>query len=136
MARLPRRYAGFQRSNPEIWRAYDALGAAAHKAGPLPAKTRELVKLALSIGAKLEGAVHSHTRRALEVGATTKEVLHVVLLATTTLGFPSTMSALTWVEDVLKTHTVKAATPAIEEKINSPPAHRHTRESGSGIQKL
>ena len=106
MARLPRRYAGFQRSHREIWHAYDALGAAAHKAGPLPAKTRELVKLALSIGARLEGAVHSHTRRALDAGATTKEVLHVVLLAVTTIGFPSTMSALTWVEDVLKTHTV------------------------------
>src|SRR5215470_10566632 len=108
MTRLPQRYAGFQRSHREIWRAYDALGAAAHRAGPLSAKTRELVKLALSIGGKLEGAVHSHTRRALDAGATTKEVLHVVLLAVTTIGFPSTMSALTWVEDVLKRHTVAA----------------------------
>jgi 4-carboxymuconolactone decarboxylase len=116
MARIPRRYAAFQRSQPEIWRAYDTLGATTRKAGPLPAKTRELVKLALSIGAKLEGAVHSHTRRALDAGATAKEVLHVVLLGITTLGFPSTMSALTWVEDVLKRHTVRTGSRRLRRK--------------------
>ncbi|HZS32126.1 MAG TPA: carboxymuconolactone decarboxylase family protein [Methylomirabilota bacterium] len=46
--------------------AYEALGAAA--AGPLDGRTRELVKLALAIGARLEGAVHAHVRRALEAG--------------------------------------------------------------------
>jgi AhpD family alkylhydroperoxidase len=108
MARLPRVYERFQRSYPEIWKAYDRLGAATHQAGPLPAKTRELVKLALAIGARLEGAVHSHTRRALDAGASTQEIAHVVLLGVTTLGFPSTMRALTWVEDVEK----KRAAPA------------------------
>ena len=67
----------------------------------LTGKTRELVKLALAIGGKLEGAAHSHTRRALAAGATPREVLHVVLLGITTLGFPSTITAITWIEDVL-----------------------------------
>jgi AhpD family alkylhydroperoxidase len=66
-------------------------------------KTRELVKLALSVGARLEGAVHSHTARALKAGATADEIRHVVLLALTTVGFPSMMAARTWVEDILKT---------------------------------
>ena len=102
MAKLPRTYEAFKRSYPQIWQAYDRLGSLSHRAGPLDDKTRELVKLALSIGAKLEGAVHSHTRRALEAGATPMVIRHLVLLGLTTLGFPSTIAALSWVEDVLK----------------------------------
>jgi hypothetical protein len=34
----------------------------------------------MAIGARLEGAVHSHTRRALEARATAEEIYHVVLL--------------------------------------------------------
>lgn len=59
MAKLPRAYESFKRSYPKIWEAYDQLGALSHEAGPLNEKSRELVKLALSIGAKMEGAVHS-----------------------------------------------------------------------------
>jgi len=106
MAKLPRTYEAFKRSYPKIWQVYDRLGAVSHEAGPLDEKTRELVKLAMAIGAKLEGAVHSHTPRALDAGATPGEVRHVVLLSVTTLGFPSTMAALTWVEDLL--NSVKA----------------------------
>ena len=82
-------------------RAYEALGAATQAAGPLNAKTRALVKLAIAVGAWREGAVHSHTRRALEAGCTPDEIRHLVVLATTTLGFPSMMAALSRVDDVL-----------------------------------
>ena len=102
MARLPRPYQTFKQSYPRIWQAYDRLGSLSHEAGPLDEKSRALVKLAMAIGAKLEGAVHSHTRRALDAGATPREIRHLVLLGLTTLGFPSTIAALTWVEDVLK----------------------------------
>ena len=102
MARLPKAYENFKRSYPKIWRAYDQLGGAVHDSGPLDKKNRELLKLAMAIGARLEGAVHSHTRRALEAGARPKEIYHVVLLGLTTLGFPHTVAALTWVEDDLK----------------------------------
>ncbi|ODU25291.1 MAG: carboxymuconolactone decarboxylase [Verrucomicrobia bacterium SCN 57-15] len=83
-------------------RAYEALGEATQQAGPLDAKTRALAKLGIAVGAWREGAVHSHTRRALDAGCSPDEIRHVVLLATTTLGFPSMMAALTWVEDVLQ----------------------------------
>ena len=100
-SKLPGRYLRFQKSYPDVFKAYDALGAATQGAGPLPPKTRALVKLALAVGARLEGAVHSHTRRALEAGCTPDEIRHTVLLATTTIGFPSMMSTLSWVDDVL-----------------------------------
>ncbi len=102
MDRLPQAYEQFRKDHPEIWRAYDALGGAVHGSGPLDKKQRELIKLALAVGARLEGAVHSHTRRALEAGASAAEIRHVVLLGVTTLGFPHTVAALTWVEDDLE----------------------------------
>lgn len=91
----------FQKRFPAVFRAYDSLGAATAEAGPLDGKTRALVKLAIAIGGQMEGAVHSHTRRAVEAGCGTDEIRHVVLLSTTTMGFPAMMKTLSWVEDVI-----------------------------------
>ncbi len=99
---IPSHYLRAQKQYPEVFEHYTALGEATQTAGPLPAATRALVKLALAVGARLEGAVHSHARRALEAGCEPEEIRHVVLLATTTLGFPAMMAALAWVEDVLE----------------------------------
>ncbi len=102
MAQLPRSYENFKRSYPEIWQAYDRLGRLVHDAGPVDKKSRELIKLAMAIGSRSEGAVHSHTRRALEEGAKAEEIYHVVLLGLTTLGFPATIAAWTWVTDEIE----------------------------------
>ena len=102
MAQLPRPYANFMKAYPKIWQAYDRLGGSVHEAGSLAKKNRELVKLGMAIGARLEGAVHSHARRALQEGATAEEIYHAVLLGLTTLGFPTTIAALTWVQDELE----------------------------------
>ncbi|OGB96193.1 MAG: hypothetical protein A3G35_12465 [candidate division NC10 bacterium RIFCSPLOWO2_12_FULL_66_18] len=102
MSKLPTPYQEFARKHKAVWKAYDELGAACHRSGPLAPKVRELVKLGMAVGARMEGAVHAHTRRALEVGATPDEIRHAVLLAVTTLGFPTTMAVLTWVEDILR----------------------------------
>jgi alkylhydroperoxidase/carboxymuconolactone decarboxylase family protein YurZ len=55
----------------------------------------------MAIGGRLEGAVHAHARRAVAAGATPAEIRHVVALAAPTVGFPTTVAAFTWVEDVL-----------------------------------
>ncbi|HEU4400984.1 MAG TPA: carboxymuconolactone decarboxylase family protein [Candidatus Polarisedimenticolia bacterium] len=102
MSRIPGWYKEQRKKYPKVIDAYEALGEECQKAGPLDARTRALVKLALAVGAGLEGGVHSHTRRSLEAGATLDECRHVVLLGTTTIGFPSMMAALSWVEDVAK----------------------------------
>ena len=85
---------------PEVWKAYQALGEACGTAGPLDPKTARLVKLALAIGAKSEGAVHSHVRRALREGITRAELQQVALLAVTSIGWSSSMAALSWIQDV------------------------------------
>ena len=102
MGQLPKPFERFRRQNAAVASAYEALGEACAKAGPLDAKTRELVKLGMAIGARLEGAVHSHARRALEAGATPAEVRHVIALAVPTLGLPTTVAAATWADDVLQ----------------------------------
>lgn len=108
MARLPKAYENFKKTYPDIWQAYDRLGGAVHDSGPLDKKNRELLKLAMAIGARLEGAVHSHTHRSLEAGASAEEIYHLVLLGVTTLGFPHTVAALTWVSDDLRNHRRRA----------------------------
>ena len=107
MPELPKPFQQFTQGNAAIAEAYEALGEACAKAGPLDRKTRELVKLAMAIGGRLEGAVHSHTRRALEAGATPEQIRHVVALAAPTVGFPTTVAAFTWVEEVLAQTTRK-----------------------------
>jgi len=98
----PKFFRRFLENYPEVGKAYQALGEAARAAGPLSEREVALVKLGMSIGLRHEGAVHAHTRRALEAGLSPEELRHAVLLGVTTIGFPSTMAALSWVEDVLQ----------------------------------
>jgi alkylhydroperoxidase/carboxymuconolactone decarboxylase family protein YurZ len=100
MPKVPDWYAQVAKRHPKVIKAYEALGETCHGAGPLDGKIRALVKLGIAVGGRLEGAVHSHARRALEAGASLDELRHTVLLATTTIGFPAMMAALSWVEDV------------------------------------
>ena len=85
----------------KVWEAFEGLGEAVANGGPLDAKTRRLIKLALAIGCSSEGAVHSHVRRAVAEGITKEELRHVMLLALPTLGLPATAKALTWIDDIV-----------------------------------
>jgi AhpD family alkylhydroperoxidase len=100
--RLPPIVEKFAREHPRIWKTYNQLGDAAADSGPLDAKTQRLVKLALAVGRGLEGAVHSHVRRGLRAGLTKQEIEHVALLGITTIGWPSAIAALSWIEKETK----------------------------------
>jgi len=101
MHELPEKFMNFKEEFPEIFVAYENLGEKLHSNSKLDYKSRLLSKLAIAIGAGLEGAVHSHTRKALDGGCTKDEIHSVVLLSITTIGFPSMMRAMTWVDDIL-----------------------------------
>lgn len=101
--KLPAAPAAIAKTHPEIWKAYGELGAACAAAGPLDAKTRRLVKLALAVGAGTEGAVHSHVRRGLDEGLTAAELKQVALLGIPTLGLASAVAAHTWIHDLTGT---------------------------------
>lgn len=78
----------------------EGLGKASGEIGPLNARDRRLVKLGFAIRLGSEGAVHSHTRRALEECQSTNEIKHAALIAITTIGFPSAVAALSWIGDI------------------------------------
>jgi alkylhydroperoxidase/carboxymuconolactone decarboxylase family protein YurZ len=97
---LPGTAGQVARERPELWGAFQALGAATGSAGPLSEREQRLVNLALAIGGDSEGATHSHSRRALAEGLSPEALEHVAFLAITTLGWPRAIRGLTWVRDV------------------------------------
>lgn len=97
----PPRYQRLQSEYPAFISAVETLGDAAQTAGPLDARTTQLVQLAAAAAIRAEGAVHSHTRRALAAGATPEEIRHALIAITSTVGFPTVTAALSWVDDLL-----------------------------------
>lgn len=97
--RLPKPVEDFRKRYPDVWTAFNELGDRCHSAGPLDEKTRRLVKVALSIGAGLEGATHSAVRNAKKAGITSEEINHVAVLAVSTLGLPAAIRGFTWATD-------------------------------------
>lgn len=94
-------YETVKKYHPEYLEAVEKLGETVKKDGPINEKTAQLIQLSASIASKSEGATHSHTKRALEAGASKEEIRHCVLLLTNTLGFPTVMAGLSWVNDIL-----------------------------------
>ncbi len=109
MSKLPKPFLEFTENYPDVAEAYEKLGEACHSAGPLSAKERALVKLGIAMGARLEGAVHAQARKSLAAGVKPSEIRHAVLMACTSVGFPTMMASMTWVDDVLKGADVKKA---------------------------
>jgi alkylhydroperoxidase/carboxymuconolactone decarboxylase family protein YurZ len=91
----------FAAAHPEVWEAYNRLGEVT-AAGPLDERTQRLTKLALAIGAQRQGAVNSHTRRALAAGCTPEELVHVGILAIPTLGWPAAFAAICWIQETIR----------------------------------
>ena len=101
MSYLPDIYKQFNQNHPDVVRLFDELAEKCHEAGPLDDRTRRLVKLGIAVGLNAEGAVRSHTRRALEAGIPAEEIEHVILLSLTTAGFPTMIAAYKWAHEVI-----------------------------------
>ena len=99
---LPKIYEKFSSKFPEVFKDYQQLGKTCRESGPLEEKYQNLANLGIAIGASSRGAVMSQTRKALESGASQEEIVHVVLLSLTTIGFPNMIAALGWVDEVLE----------------------------------
>jgi 4-carboxymuconolactone decarboxylase len=90
----------YHHRHPAYMQALDALGIAVREAGPLDEQTLHLVQLAGAAATRSEGAVHSHTRRALQCGAKPEAIRHALIALTSTIGFPNVVAALSWAEDI------------------------------------
>ncbi len=99
--KLPKRYVQFTKHHPAVAAAYEQLGKAVKADGPLSPREHAIVKFALSVGARLEGGAHAHVRKALEAHVSPADLRHVALLAIPTIGFPASMAAMSWIDDVL-----------------------------------
>lgn len=99
--KLPAPARSLRKLYPGIWKSFQGLGDQCHKAGPLDERTRRIVKVAIAAAAQTEGALHSAVRNALEARVSQDEIRHAILLNLTTIGFPRTMAALSWAEDLL-----------------------------------
>jgi len=94
-------YTHLKEKHSRFMKALEDLGEAVRQEGPLPAKTAQLIQLAAAAAIRSEGAVHSHTRRALQAGATPAEIYHALILLTSTIGFPTVSAALSWAAQVI-----------------------------------
>ena len=99
---LPGHFVSIRSRYSRFFEALEELGKSARSEGPLDDRTAHLVQLAAAAAIRSEGAVHSHTRRALEAGASPDEIYHTVILLASTIGFPNVAAALSWVEDVIE----------------------------------
>ena len=96
--KLPGTFKAFVQKFPALGRAHETVAKAVEQAGPMDAKTCELVKIGISLGAGLESALRSHVRRAMEHGAAKAEVEQAILLAMNTCGLPRTVAAWQWAQ--------------------------------------
>ena len=99
---LPATFKSIVKKYPEVWEAHEQLTKACSEAGPLDRKTRELIKVGISVGAGLETATQRHAIMAKEHGATLDEIYQAVLMAMTTCGHPKTAAGWQWVRSALE----------------------------------
>jgi 4-carboxymuconolactone decarboxylase len=97
---LPDIFKRFMEQYPEIADAYRRVGDLSSQSGPLEQRAQHLIQLGISIGTGSRGGVRSHARRALESGVSREEILQVVLLSMTIIGFPAMIAAFNWVEEM------------------------------------
>jgi AhpD family alkylhydroperoxidase len=98
---LPGHYVSIRERFKEFGNVLNDLGRVTNEAGPIDHKTSHLIQLAASAAIRSEGAVHSHAKRALDLGASPDELYHALILVTSTIGFPNVAAAISWVDDVV-----------------------------------
>lgn len=95
----PKAFREFTARFPELAKAWEMIHTGGDQAGPLDESSQRLVKLALAIGAKQVGAVHSSVRKGKALGISLEEMEQVAALAASTLGMPASVAAFGWVRE-------------------------------------
>jgi AhpD family alkylhydroperoxidase len=74
---------------PDVIKGFGALGAGTYKPGALEPKVKELIALALAIGAHCDGCIAYHVKAARDRGASRAEVAEAIGVAIHMGGGPS-----------------------------------------------
>ena len=102
--KIPNHYESLKSRFPKVMEALKDLGGSVRSEGPLNLKTSHLIQLAAAAVIQSEGGVHSHTRRAMEAGASPDEIYHALILLISPAGFPKVAAAISWADDIVKEH--------------------------------
>lgn len=81
------------KASPGVMKAFREMGAAAHEAGALDAKTKELLAVAISVAVRCDPCITFHTEGARKHGATREEIAETIGLAIYMGAGPSAMYA-------------------------------------------
>jgi AhpD family alkylhydroperoxidase len=73
-------FGNLGKTRPKMLQAYKGLGEAAAE-GPLDAKTRELIAVAVGISLRCDGCIGTHTAAARKAGATEEELAQALAVA-------------------------------------------------------
>jgi AhpD family alkylhydroperoxidase len=76
---------------PDVWGAFTKLHMTATDDGALPALTKELMALAVSIVKECDGCIAHHARAAARLGATPQQVAETIGVALLMAGGPGTV---------------------------------------------
>lgn len=104
---LPEFFKEVIKKYPKIAESYEDLAKEISQTNGLDERGQKLVKLGIAIGAKTEGGLHSQVRKCKEAGISDEEIYHAALLAITSIGWPSAMATLSWINDILKALRVR-----------------------------
>jgi AhpD family alkylhydroperoxidase len=85
--------AKLRSDQPDLMKAFSALGDAAQRDGALSKKTKELMALALGVAAHCDGCLGYHLKALVRLGATRAEIEETLGVAVYMGGGPSLMYA-------------------------------------------
>lgn len=76
---------------PDVYRAFNELGAAAMAEGALPTKVKELLAMTIGVVHGCDGCIASHARAAAKAGASAQEAAEAIGVAIMMHGGPATV---------------------------------------------
>ena len=76
---------------PDVYRAFNELGAAALAEGALPTRIKELMAMAIGVVHGCDGCIASHAKGAARAGASAKEAAEAIGVAILMHGGPATI---------------------------------------------
>ncbi|MGB6241700.1 MAG: carboxymuconolactone decarboxylase family protein [Castellaniella sp.] len=85
--------APLRKTQADLMKGFNEMGAAAMAGGSLDPKTKELIALAVGVAARCDGCIGFHTKALARLGASTEEVHEALGVAIYMGGGPAAMYA-------------------------------------------
>lgn len=97
--RMPGAFKRFAERFPDLVDAHERIAQAVDAEGQFDARIAELIKIGICQGAGLESALRSHVRKAMQAGASVRDIEQAIVQGMNTVGFPRTVAAWNWAHE-------------------------------------